>query len=128
MRIITIFSLKSLTYLNKVKLTDKEKSLNETEFKLNNEYIKDHCYVLRKKPRNLQYSFVTDLFKNDNLDKTFLEQIKKNNYYEMESIMSNEPIVNDDSIGNFLTGIPELSKDNQVFTRVCATFSLKLKN
>ena len=72
MRMITIFNLKSLTYLNKVKLTEKEKNLNETEFNLNSENIRDFCYALRKKPRNLKYSFVTDLFKSENLDKVLI--------------------------------------------------------
>jgi hypothetical protein len=123
MRMITIFNLKNLTCLNKIKLTEKEKSLTETEFKLNGELIKDNCSAVEKKPRSLQYSFVTDLLKEECLDKSFLEQFKTNNFYQLEMTASNERDSRQEgSNASFSSDAPELIKDNQMFARVIKFF------
>ena len=79
MRTITTYNLKSLTYFNKVKLTVEEKEFAETESKLSRDLLRYCCYSIQKKPRNLQYSFVTDLFNDNCLDKTFMSQTSKSN-------------------------------------------------
>jgi len=119
MRMITIFNLKNLTCFNKIKLTDKEKSSRETEFKLNKELIKENCSAVEKKPRSLQYSFVTDLLKSDSLDKSFLEQFKKNSFRQIEKTTSTEfESHHDGSNASFSSDILENSKDNQVYAKV----------
>ena len=119
MRMITIFNLKSLTCFNKIKLTDKEKSLRETELKLNNEIIKENCSALEKKPRSLQYSFVTDLLKDECLDKSFLEQFKRNDFHQIEKLSSNESESHQDgSNTSFSSDVLECTKDNQIFEKV----------
>ena len=115
MRTITLYNLKSLIFFNKVKLTPEEKELAESEPKLNRDLIRFSCYAIEKRPRHLQYSFVTDLFNNNSLDKSFMTLTSKCNYDAVERTLTNEQ---EASTSSFSSEMLELSRDNQIFARV----------
>lgn len=61
LRSLVLYSLRSLEYYNREKLTDADKEFSENRSRLNKEMIKTNGFSINAKPRSLQYYFVSEM-------------------------------------------------------------------
>ena len=57
--------MRSLTYFNKIKLSQEDKDFSDNKTRVSKGLVKKNSHFIHNKPRNLRYSFVTDIFREN---------------------------------------------------------------